>query len=224
MSLVGTEHEMTMAHSKEENGMVERANKEVMRHLRSVIFDRNVLASWATYLPLVKRIFNASVHSLTGIAPAKILHGEAIDLNRNMIDVQSSETPVVYMDSWIESLQRGQREIITKVQKNIEKEKDKCVARSMGIEITEFEVGSFVLVEHVQNKLRRGPDSKLLPFLKGPMKVVQRKNDVYTLRNLVTQREKDYHVKRLHRYNCIVTVTKFSYLSQRVCVRRRRKV
>jgi hypothetical protein len=43
-------------------------------------------------------------------------------------------------------------------------------------------------------------ESKRLPFLKGPMKVVQRKNDVYTLRNLVTQREKDYHVKRLHPY------------------------
>jgi hypothetical protein len=94
---------------------------------------------------------------------------------------------------------KGQREIIEKVQKK--REKEKCIARSMGIEITEFEVGSFVLVEHVQNKLRRGPDSKLLPFLKGPMKVINRRDDIYTLRNLVTNREKDYHVKRLHQYH-----------------------
>jgi len=36
--LIGTEHITTMAYSKEENGMIERANKETMRHLRSLIF------------------------------------------------------------------------------------------------------------------------------------------------------------------------------------------
>jgi hypothetical protein len=65
----------------------------------------------------------------------------------------------------------------------------------------EFEIGSYVLVEHVQNKLRRGPNDKLLPFLKGPYKVIGVNGNVYRLRNLVTQRERDYHVKRLHEYN-----------------------
>ena len=35
--LFGSEHELTIAYSKEENGIVERANKEVMRHLREII-------------------------------------------------------------------------------------------------------------------------------------------------------------------------------------------
>jgi hypothetical protein len=37
--LIGTEHITTMAYSKEENAMVERSNKETMRHLRNLIFE-----------------------------------------------------------------------------------------------------------------------------------------------------------------------------------------
>jgi transposase InsO family protein len=202
LQFIGTEHELTLAYSKEENGMVERANKETLRHLRNIIFDRSVLSKWSTYLPLVKRIFNASIHSVTGVAPAKIIYGEAIDLNRNILGREESNSiPKIYMNSWVDSLVKGQKEIVDLVRMNLEKQKEKHLARSEGREITEFEIGSYVLVEHIQSNLRRGPKSKLLPFLKGPMKVIAKRGDRYTLRNLVTRRDKDYHVKRLHEYN-----------------------
>ena len=70
----------------------------------------------------------------------------------------------------------------------------------MGGEVVEFPIGSFVLVEHTQSNLRRGPKSKLLPFLKGPMKVMAINGDKYLLRNLVTRRDKEYHIKRLFEY------------------------
>jgi transposase InsO family protein len=38
--LIGTEHVLTMAYSKEENAIVERANKELMRHLRAIIYHK----------------------------------------------------------------------------------------------------------------------------------------------------------------------------------------
>lgn len=37
-----TDQQLTMAYSKEESSIVERANKEVLRHLRAIIFDRRV--------------------------------------------------------------------------------------------------------------------------------------------------------------------------------------
>jgi hypothetical protein len=40
MKLWGIRHEKTIAYSKEENSIVERANKEVMRHLRAIVYDR----------------------------------------------------------------------------------------------------------------------------------------------------------------------------------------
>jgi len=36
LKLVGVEHELTLAYSKEESAIVERANKEVMRHLKAI--------------------------------------------------------------------------------------------------------------------------------------------------------------------------------------------
>ncbi len=39
IALVCTEHVKTMAASKEENSIVERLNREVMRHLRNLVFD-----------------------------------------------------------------------------------------------------------------------------------------------------------------------------------------
>jgi transposase InsO family protein len=55
--LVGTTLRNTTPHSKEENSIVERANKEVMRHLRNILFDRNIeIEDWGMYVPLVQRI------------------------------------------------------------------------------------------------------------------------------------------------------------------------
>jgi len=201
LSLIGIEHELTMAYSKEENGIVERANKEIMRHLRNIIFDQNVIAQWSTYLPLVKRIFNASINTVTGVAPAKIIYGNSIDLNRTILgNSETGDMPNVYMDSWVQSLIRGQEEIVKLVKSNLEKQRERHLQRKERKNFTEFEVGSYVLVEHLQSNLRRGPQSKLLPFLKGPMKVISVNGDIYTLRNLITRRDKNYHVKRLHNY------------------------
>ena len=40
------EHSFATAYSKEENGLVERANQEVMRHLRAMLFDARVHDKW----------------------------------------------------------------------------------------------------------------------------------------------------------------------------------
>ena len=40
---VGTEHSLTIAYSKQENSIVERANKEINRHLTAMFFDRRIV-------------------------------------------------------------------------------------------------------------------------------------------------------------------------------------
>ena len=39
---IGTEQSLTTAKSSEENGIVERANQEVLRHLNAILFDSRV--------------------------------------------------------------------------------------------------------------------------------------------------------------------------------------
>eukprot|EP01035_Chromulina_nebulosa_P024732 gene24732-32211_t len=76
------EHRLIQTDSHEENGIVERANKEVLRHLRSIIFDKNILREWGDYLPMVQRIINAQVHESIGVSPIELLYGNAISLDR----------------------------------------------------------------------------------------------------------------------------------------------
>ena len=85
MRLVGTEYITTLAYSKEENSLVERANKEVMRHLRAMIFANNDHTQWDfRFLPMVQRIINSSRNESIGVSPAKLLFGNAIDLDRGI--------------------------------------------------------------------------------------------------------------------------------------------
>ena len=84
--LEGIKHINTVPYSKEENGMVERANKEVNRHLRNLIFDRNILKEWSDFIPLIMKNMNSSVKMALGTSPNTLLFG-------NMIDVNSSSMP-----------------------------------------------------------------------------------------------------------------------------------
>jgi hypothetical protein len=56
LSLVGTQHCLTLAYSKEENELVERMNKEVNRHPRALTFDNVTLDDYSTSLRFVQRI------------------------------------------------------------------------------------------------------------------------------------------------------------------------
>ena len=83
--LIGVEHKRTLAYSSEENAIVERANKEVLRHLRAIIHDTKVLETWNVFLPFVQRIMNAAVSQTTGVSPAQLLFGCAITLDRSIL-------------------------------------------------------------------------------------------------------------------------------------------
>ena len=74
----------TTPYSHEENGVVERVNKEVMRHLRNILFNVKILEKWDEFLPYAERIINATKHSETGFRPVVLLFGNSIDLNRHM--------------------------------------------------------------------------------------------------------------------------------------------
>jgi hypothetical protein len=64
--IMGSEQKRTLAYSSEENGIVERANKEVLRHLRALVYDSKVVDKWNIYLPFVQRILNSAVSQNTG--------------------------------------------------------------------------------------------------------------------------------------------------------------
>jgi hypothetical protein len=62
---------------------------------------------------------------------------------------------------------------------------------------TEYSIGSYVLLEYPSNALRRGPPNKLMPFLEGPLKVVNTYGTRYSLQNLINGETRDVHVSRI---------------------------
>ena len=81
----GTKQKFNLQYSNEENAIVERCNKEVLRHLRAFVYDSNIIENWNLYLPLVQRIINSTKHERTGVAPASMIFGSTIDLSRNIV-------------------------------------------------------------------------------------------------------------------------------------------
>lgn len=56
-------------------------NKEVMRHVRAIVFDSRIQSKWSIAVPLAQRIINTSVHATTGVSPAQLIFGNAVDLD-----------------------------------------------------------------------------------------------------------------------------------------------
>jgi transposase InsO family protein len=90
LELTGTPHNLTLAYSKEGIAIVERANKEVNRHLRALIFDFPDVNQLARRLPFVMRILNSTKNAVIGIAPAQLLFGNVIDLDEGTTTIRIS--------------------------------------------------------------------------------------------------------------------------------------
>ena len=87
--LLQVEHSFATAYSKEKIGLVERANQEVVRHLRAMLFDDK----WSyEQLPMVQRIMNTVEKTSTGVSPAELILDNSIRLS-NMILALGSANP-----------------------------------------------------------------------------------------------------------------------------------
>jgi hypothetical protein len=74
-----------LAYSSQENAIVERINKEINRHLRTLTFHKNTVENYQLGLPFVQRIINSSHNKRTQIPPFQILFGNSVDLERGIL-------------------------------------------------------------------------------------------------------------------------------------------
>ena len=84
MQMLGTEHVLTLAASKQENAAVENANKRAQEFLRTMLFDNRIIPRWSDVLPLVQRIMMAEPNEVIGVSPAQLLFGNSIQLDRGI--------------------------------------------------------------------------------------------------------------------------------------------
>ena len=201
-TLLGLNHKFTFPYSKEENGLVERVNKEVMRHMRNIIFDLRIKNQWSDYYPLVERIINTQVHSVTKVSPAQIIYGNSIDLDR--VILRDKNDPIITrhqekinLSDWTAKMLDAQADII-KIAQLHQEEHDVHHISMHTAERTEFPINSYVLVQY--ENIEHKPPSKLHPQLKGPYQVVNYNGSIYTVRNLVTNKLEDFHITNIRHF------------------------
>ena len=49
--------------------------RNMMRHLRGIVYDKRVINEWSLHLPFAQRIMNSMIHSSTGMKPCLIVFG-----------------------------------------------------------------------------------------------------------------------------------------------------
>jgi len=199
--LMGTGSSFNISsYSHEENAMVERSIKEVQRHLRALIFDKNVVSDWSNNLPIVQRILNASDCESIGTSPAKILFGNSIDLDRNIF-LPIDERPIITdMAPWLAERLSAQDAIISKaIDKQLKSNNQHIATTVYDNAKYEYAVGDYVLVDYPTSDNHKGAPNKLLTNRKGPMKITNKNGDHYTLLDLTNNTDTmKRHVKYLH--------------------------
>ena len=192
LHLVGVGRHLTIPYRPESNGIVERANKEVGRHLRSLVMDQRVAETWSMSLPLIQRIINATPHRTTGTSPVRMLFGGTVSLNRGLVsESRSDDAPVSTVEDYVQQLAEAQRVLLDAARQHQEKVIAEYLKDSPG-NPTEFPDGSYVLVSYPDK-----PPSKLHPRWRGPMVVVDHSTSTYRCQDLNTMKIYTFHVSRL---------------------------
>ena len=193
-----THHETTLAYSKEENAIVERANKEVMRHLRAIIFHQRVQSQWGKrQLPMVMRILNSEEKTSTGLSPAEILFGNAVDLGRHILHAPASQTENSSepLSTYMEKLLKQQSTLI-EVAQATQLKHDSHHLSTFDPAFTEFPINSYVLLEPPE-----GRRPKLQTRKKGPFQVVNFIGPKYVLQDLLSGKNFETHISNLSPFN-----------------------
>lgn len=195
--LTGIERIRTIPHSHEENGLVERANREILRHVRSILFDRGIHIEWNMAVPMVQRILNSQKSSVTGASPAELVLTNAVNLDRCIyLDQLPSNTNTDSLSSWHSKRLSLQQKLLLAAQQNMQAMEEEKLALAKGTP-TEFAVDTYVLCSYPSDATAQNPLGKLKAPWKGPMLVVNAKGDEYTLKDITTNRDYKVHISRI---------------------------
>jgi hypothetical protein len=203
LSLLQIDHELSLAYSKEQNAIVERANKEVIRHLTAITFDRRISEVWSSvYLPLVQRIMNAKVHDNIGVSPAKLVFGKSINLYAgHLLPIPPESLIKSTADATEHRLSDHVAKPIKVQSPLIETARDNQLsADSFHMKETSpfsdmFPVNSYVLL-----KPPDGTREKLQMPKAGPYIMVGISGDKYSIQDLLTYKATDTHVSNLSEF------------------------
>ena len=198
IKLLGTSQAAILAHSKEENAIVERCNKETMRHINAMIFEVNKRDSWKIHIPLAQRIINSEVHSRLGVSPNDLVFGGKLNLHGGFLHAPTVQSQDVHIASWSSEMLSLQDKLVDIAQKRQHDKDEKHMnKRRSSNAITEFRHNSFVLIQYPDSAMGPRAPTKLHTPWRGPMRVVSNIGAEYIVHDLVQNKDIPIHVTRM---------------------------
>jgi transposase InsO family protein len=190
LELLQVEHRLIIAHNHQQNGIVERANKEVNRWLRVQLYcNKQRKSLWSDLLPFAQRIHNATVVTTTGYAPADLVFGGIIKLNRGLLSKRTDDD-VRYStyDNYLTMLLQHQDSMLQEASESQLNVNRKHVGKELKGSLTGYAVGSYVLLAWPISRMNpNGRPTKLDTVYRGPYQVLKfDEHGTYWLRNLTT--------------------------------------
>ena len=184
--MVGSQQILTMPYSKEENSMVERANREVTRFLRDVLLWKKDKANWSDYLPIAQRIMNSLDKEITGYAPCDLLYAGSIQLNKHLIlpakeRVQEMSVPI---EAWLKEKYDFQKKALEMAEQRQREHDAKHTSEKEVGKRTQYAIGDQVLKAYAPTSSgSNGRPSKLHHNFTGPYTVIKvHGNEMYDIR------------------------------------------
>jgi len=192
LALVGTNHCLNIAYSKEEAGIVERQNREINRDLRNMFFHQHVIDRYKDARPLVQRLLNTSTSTSTRVAPYQLLFGNAISLDKGIFLPHTAQQAKIQPLSAYSADMLQLQHTLQQIAEESLRRKDEAHFASFPAARTEFAIGSYVLLDYPD-----APPSRLHPRKRGPFKVVRYNKNDYTLEDLISHKELTVNITRL---------------------------
>ena len=190
LSLLNVEHRCGIPYRPQIQGIVERLNQEVMRHLRAIIYDCRVVKQWSMYLPFVQRIINNTYHSSIGTRPNRLLFGDNITINRNLL-VPVPKQNAITLEDYVQELNTQLINIVAASKRHQD---------TLAITHEEKQPANptiFVEGQYVLAKWPKGAPHKHMHKWRGPLVVVETNGNLVKCQDLITQEVSDYHVAML---------------------------
>jgi hypothetical protein len=103
LGILQTEKYRIHAYSHQENGIVERANKEVIRHARTIAYELRASDTWDDNLKKVQAIMNEKVSEATGLTPNQIVFAGQIDLHAGRLYPQPTTKQRLSMSTYMKN-------------------------------------------------------------------------------------------------------------------------
>jgi hypothetical protein len=209
MTLLGSACHQIHAFAHWENGQIERAHKEVLRHLRPLILaDRagpNSQKRWNTLLNGARRILMNTVNCSTGVAPNALVYGGFADREEELF-VCSSDKSCASEDipEFIQELELEQSSLMQRAIEFQQLEFDRIAAKASNSPDTPLLQGTWVLANR-EGMPHGRPVDKLQCRRTGPWRVLERPDPVHPTVQCVHAadgRVVSFHRTELVPFNC----------------------